>query len=226
MFNKFVAGLVTNHLGNYFENVNREQVKVSLWSGHVKLTNLRFRRDALRAFDTAVCVKEGFIEEMTVTIPWTRLLSQCVVVAVQKVRVVLQQKTAAGYDPEREKQEVYERKLHQLNLFEELLQQELAEEETTAQTASSTHDKVSTEGVAQEEEEEEAYVEAQKDVTFAARLKAVILNNVQLMFKDIVVEYEGCYASRGRRGHRRGPMCGPRLPFCCYCVGLFSDVCV
>ncbi|ESL05747.1 hypothetical protein TRSC58_06592 [Trypanosoma rangeli SC58] len=196
MFNKFVAGLVTNHLGNYFENVNREQVKVSLWSGHVRLRDLRFRRDALRAFDTAVCVKEGFIEEMTVTIPWTRLQSQCVVVAVEKVRVVLQQKTAAGYDPEREKQEVCERKLHQLNLFEEVLQQELAEE-TTAQAASSTHDKVSTGGVTQEEEEKEAYVEAQKDVTFAARLKAVILNNVQLMLKDIVVEYEGCYASGG-----------------------------
>ncbi|KAF8276724.1 hypothetical protein TcBrA4_0122630 [Trypanosoma cruzi] len=194
MFDKFVAGLVTTYLGNYFENVNREQVKVSLWSGHVSLRNLRFRRDALRAFDTAVCVKEGYIDELTVIVPWTRLHSECVVVEVKKVRVLLRQKTAAGYDPAREKQEAYERKLHQLNLFEALLQQELAGD-TKVETTPVAHNGVPTEGVL--EEEEEAFLEAQKDVTFAARLKAVILNNVQLMLKDVVVQYEGCYASGG-----------------------------
>ncbi|KEG13024.1 hypothetical protein DQ04_01261050 [Trypanosoma grayi] len=202
MFDKLVAGLVTSYLGKYFENVNKDQVKVSLWSGHVRLRNLRFRKDALRAWDTSLCVKEGFIDELTVAIPWTRLQSEFVVVVVKKVRVVLQQKKDAGYDLEREREEAYERRLYQLKVFDALLRQEEGNDEETHVTLFGSNP-VPSEGT-----EREVNVDAQKDATFSARLKASILNNVQLKLEDIVVQYEGCCTSRGGGGGGRGVAIG------------------
>lgn len=58
--------------------MNTSQLNVGIWSGDVKLRNLRLKKEALDKFRLPVDVKEGYLGDLTLSIPW------CVCVATVK----------------------------------------------------------------------------------------------------------------------------------------------
>lgn len=181
MFDRFVADLLTTYLGEYFDNIDREQVKVSVWNGEVHLRNLKVRRDALRFFDVPICVLMGTIEKLTVVIPWTRLRSESVVVQIRNARLILSDKETALYDVDQEKREERVRKERELTAADEALLLAFKEAQRAAQKAPA----VST---------TEANGDS-SDNNFASRLKASILNNIRVEVEQLFVHYTSSVAS-------------------------------
>ncbi|KPI87475.1 hypothetical protein ABL78_3424 [Leptomonas seymouri] len=175
MFDKFVADLLTTYLGEYFDNIDREQVKVSVWNGRVHLRELKVRRDALRFLDVPICVLMGTIEELTVVIPWTHLRSEPVVLQIRNARLILADKETALYDVDQEKLEERLRKARELKASDEALLATFKGAQRTQQKQSSAPSaEASTEG---------------DDSNFAARLKAGILNNIRVEVERLCVHY-------------------------------------
>lgn len=52
------------------DNLNTSQLNVGIWSGDVKLRNLRLKKEALDKFRLPVDVKEGYLGDLTLSIPW------------------------------------------------------------------------------------------------------------------------------------------------------------
>ncbi|KAK4321628.1 hypothetical protein Pmani_007575 [Petrolisthes manimaculis] len=104
---KVVAGLVNRYLGQYLEDLDTQEVNDALLSGQVNLTNLRIRRDALSFLDVyfgghlPVEVCRGSIGRISLTIPYTSLFSQPVVITIEDVLVLVT--PVVEYDDEREK---------------------------------------------------------------------------------------------------------------------------
>ena len=59
MFESLVANLVNRFLGSYLENFDTNQLNIGIWSGDVKLRNLRLRKESLDKFKLPVDVKFG-----------------------------------------------------------------------------------------------------------------------------------------------------------------------
>lgn len=52
------------------DNLNTGQLNIGIWSGDVKLKNLRLKREALDKFRLPVDVVEGYLGDLTLSIPW------------------------------------------------------------------------------------------------------------------------------------------------------------
>lgn len=52
------------------DNLNTNQLNVGIWSGDVKLRNLRLKKEALDKFRLPVDVVEGYLGDLTLSIPW------------------------------------------------------------------------------------------------------------------------------------------------------------
>lgn len=73
MLEGVVAGLLNRFLSAYIDNLDTSQLNVGIWSGDVKLKNLKLRKSALDKFRLPVDVKEGYLGELTLSIPWSNL---------------------------------------------------------------------------------------------------------------------------------------------------------
>ena len=73
MFESLVANLVNRFLGSYLENFDTNQLNIGIWSGDVKLRNLRLRKESLDKFKLPVDVKFGQLGQLTLQIPWSNL---------------------------------------------------------------------------------------------------------------------------------------------------------
>lgn len=52
------------------DNLNTSQLNIGIWSGDVKLRNLRLKKEALDKFRLPVDVVEGYLGDLTLSIPW------------------------------------------------------------------------------------------------------------------------------------------------------------
>ncbi|KAG5467823.1 hypothetical protein LSCM4_00907 [Leishmania orientalis] len=187
MFNKVVADLLTSYLGEYFDNIDREQVKVSIWNGLVHMRNLKVRQDALRFLDVPVCVLMGSIEQLTIAIPWTRLRSESVVVQIRKAHIVVADKETADYSIDQDVREARARKIRELSAIDEALL--LAFREGLSRASSSPAAPASVLPRTPDAADS-------SDNNFTARLKASILNNIRVQVEELRVHYTSCVAGR------------------------------
>lgn len=62
---------MTNRARLQVDNLNTNQLNVGIWSGDVKLRNLRLKKEALDKFRLPVDVVEGYLGDLTLSIPWS-----------------------------------------------------------------------------------------------------------------------------------------------------------
>lgn len=55
------------------EGVNTKDLNVGFWSGESKLRNVKLKKSALDRFHLPVDVKEGYLGELTINIPWNNV---------------------------------------------------------------------------------------------------------------------------------------------------------
>ncbi|KAI9283162.1 hypothetical protein BY458DRAFT_427893 [Sporodiniella umbellata] len=88
MLESVVSTLLNRVLGEYVSNLNYNQLKIGIWSGEVKLRDLKLRREALDKLNLPVDVLEGYLGELTLTIPWSNLRGKPVLVDIKDVYVL------------------------------------------------------------------------------------------------------------------------------------------
>ena len=88
MFESLVADVLSKHLGRFVEGLDADSLSVSVWSGEVKLRDLKLRTDALAQFELPVEVVSGSLSELTMSIPWSSLSSSPVVIKLDGVYLV------------------------------------------------------------------------------------------------------------------------------------------
>ena len=72
-----VAGLLNRFLKTYVDDLNTSQLNVGIWSGDVRLKNLKLKKEALDKFRLPVDVKEGYLGDLTLSIPWSNVRFDC-----------------------------------------------------------------------------------------------------------------------------------------------------
>ncbi|KAK5007320.1 Vacuolar protein sorting-associated protein 13, partial [Cryomyces antarcticus] len=170
MLEGLVANLLNRFLGMYVRNFDAKQLNVGIWSGDVKLRNLELRKEALDQFHLPVNVVEGYIGELTLSIPWSNLRGKPVKVNINNVFLLASPKEDEAYNAEEE-----ERRDHAVKM-EKLDSAELLKERNT-------------EGMSQEEQA--------KNQSFTASLTTAIIDNVQVTVKSVHIRYEDSVSDSG-----------------------------
>ncbi|CEH13766.1 Vacuolar protein sorting-associated protein [Ceraceosorus bombacis] len=164
MLEGVLASVLNRFLASYVDGLNTSQLNVGIWSGDVKLRNLRLKTSALDKFRLPIDVKEGFLGDLTLSIPWSNLKGKPVRVLVENVYLLAAPKEASvEIDDEEEEERAQAAKLEKLANAELL------------GTSSSI-------GVSE--------ADAQKNESFTSSLVTKIVDNLQITVRNIHVRYE------------------------------------
>ncbi|EER23514.1 vacuolar protein sorting-associated protein, putative [Coccidioides posadasii C735 delta SOWgp] len=170
MLEGLVANLLNRFLGMYVKNFDAGQLNVGIWSGDVKLRNLELRREALDQLHLPLNVVEGHLGELTLSIPWSNLRGKPVKIEIEDVFLLAAPKEDSSYDPEEEKRREHEIKMEKLESAELLRDQH-------------------SESMSKEEQ--------MKNQSFMQSLVTAIIDNIQVVIKNVHFRYEDSIAVPG-----------------------------
>ena len=86
--NSAVANVLNDVLGSWVENINSEQLKLSVFSGKILLENLLLRRTALESLGLPFNLVYGKIKKIKVDIPWTALASRPLTIKISGIYIL------------------------------------------------------------------------------------------------------------------------------------------
>lgn len=105
MLEGVVADVLARVLGQYVLGIDRDSVRVGVWSGRLELGRLCLRAEALATLfeslglDLPVVVSSGTLQSLSVDVPWKRLGSEPVKVSVRSLALVAAPVIAAATGP-------------------------------------------------------------------------------------------------------------------------------
>ncbi|AGO11202.1 AaceriACL064Cp [[Ashbya] aceris (nom. inval.)] len=161
MLESLAAGLLNRFLGSYVENFDPKQLNVGIWSGDVKLRNLKLRKESLDALNLPIDVEFGFLGDLTLSVPWSNLKNEPVKIIIEDVYVVCRPGDIWDVPPEDQAERELRAKLQKLERLEAINQSRM-----------------------------EAQGETSKDVSFTQSLLTKIVDNLQITILNIHVRYE------------------------------------
>lgn len=121
MFESVVATLLNRFLGSYIENFDTKQLNIGIWSGDVRLNNLRLKKESLDKFKLPLDVKFGHLGQLTLQIPWSNLKGKPVKVIIEDVYLLASPMIVNEYNSEedrRRQQNLKQEKLKDLEAIQ------------------------------------------------------------------------------------------------------------
>ncbi|KAK0532867.1 Vacuolar protein sorting-associated protein 13 [Tilletia horrida] len=166
MLEGVLASVLNRFLASYVDGLNTSQLNVGIWSGDVKLRNLRLKTSALDKFRLPIDVKEGYLGDLTLSIPWSNLKGKPVRVLIENVYLLAAPKNAAAeYDEKEEEERAQAAK-----------QEKLASAELLGRNDPQAMDM--------------SAADTQKNESFTSSLITKIVDNVQITVRNIHIRYE------------------------------------
>lgn len=162
MLESLVAGVLNRTLGSYVENFDPNQLKIGIWSGDVKLSNLKLKKESLDKFNLPIDLKCGHLGQLTLQIPWSNLKGLPVKILIEDVYLL-----AAGRIPE------------SINV-EEDIQRELNVKKQKLESLE----------VIQTQKNQLEVDADSKNQSFVESLTTKIIDNLQVTIKNIHFRYE------------------------------------
>lgn len=164
MFESVVATLLNRFLGSYIENFDPKQLNIGIWSGDVRLTNLRLKKESLDKFKLPLDVKFGHLGQLTLQIPWSNLKGKPVKVIIEDVYLLASPIIVNEYDSEEDQ------------IRQQSLKQEKLKDLEAIQAAANSNGGLTADLSANE--------------SFTESLITKIVDNLQVTIKNIHIRYE------------------------------------
>ncbi|XP_071943585.1 intermembrane lipid transfer protein VPS13A-like isoform X2 [Antedon mediterranea] len=160
VFESLVVDLLNRFLGPYVENLNKNSLKLGIWSGDAVLENLVIKDGALDELELPFQIKAGTLEKLTLKIPWKNLYTSQVVAKIDGLYLLIVPKQGS-YDAEKDKKSQRDAKQKALEKVEQAKEQENKPQEPD-----------------------------NKSDTFAEKLATQIIKNLQVEVQNIHIRYE------------------------------------
>ncbi|XP_077994048.1 intermembrane lipid transfer protein VPS13A-like isoform X3 [Glandiceps talaboti] len=167
VFESLITDLMNKYLGDFVENLDKSQLKLSIWGGDIVLNNLDLKESALDELDLPVKVKSGHLGKLTLKIPWKNLYSSPVVATVDGLYMLAVPNVDIKYNAERaakQKQDAKQKELEKVEL-------------------------------AKQHSREKGKPKAEKSDSFAEKMAFQIIKNLQVQISNIHVRYEDKYTN-------------------------------
>lgn len=182
MLESIAANILNRILGSYVENLDPAQLNVGIWSGDVKLKNLRLRKDCLDSLELPIEVKFGVLGQLVLVVPWSSLKNKPVKIIIEDCFLLCTSK-----DPmEMTYEEILEKELR-------AKLSKLAEYELSEQAQIAIVDSNETGGDTNASSE-----------SFKQSLITKIIDNLQITIKNIHIRYEDTNAIFGNTPYSLG----------------------
>ena len=125
---RIISKVLNKFLGDWIENLNSEQLSISLFKGVVSLENLSLKSDILHLLGLPITLNHGTVKKILVKIPWKNLLSSPLTIEVCDVHAYLTPKSPSSWSEQSELQALLKSKYYSIDKFEAYETEEIKEE--------------------------------------------------------------------------------------------------
>lgn len=87
MFEGLVRQLLLGYLGRYVKDIQREQLKITLWNEEVLLENVELILEAFDYLRLPLALREGRVGRLSIRIPWKKLGWDPIIIVLEDVFV-------------------------------------------------------------------------------------------------------------------------------------------
>jgi len=85
----YITPILLSYVAKYVKNFRDEDAQVSLWEGEVTFQNLDLRLEVLEEeLNLPVELVSGHIHELSILVPWTKLMSEPVKIVINTIEFV------------------------------------------------------------------------------------------------------------------------------------------
>lgn len=95
-----VASILNRFLGEWLEDLNAEQFKMSVFSGKIRLGPIKVKSSAIDKLGLPFVVKYGYVRSIAVDVDWLRVTSKPLVIAIEDVFVLASTRPSAQWSEE------------------------------------------------------------------------------------------------------------------------------
>ena len=170
MLESLAANLLNRLLGSYVENFDPNQLNVGIWSGDVKLKNLKLRKDCLDSLDLPIDVKSGILGDLVLTVPWSSLKNKPVKIIIEDCYLLCSPRSEDNENDEEMVKRAFRLKMRKVAEWELTNQARILSNQSENKTSSSSSGKNNT--------------------GFMQSLTTKIIDNLQVTIKNIHLRYE------------------------------------
>lgn len=100
MFEGLISSILNRVLGNFVENLDSEQLNISLWSGHLVLENVQVKKDIFDSWPVPFSISYGKIGKIFIEVPFTNLSGAPLKIEVSDVFVFVKPKDTSIWKEE------------------------------------------------------------------------------------------------------------------------------
>ena len=100
MFEALITKVLNKVLGDFIENINPEQLNISLMRGDVNLSNMKLRGDLFDSLPLPFALESGQIGCIHLKIPFWNLLGSPIVIELSDVLAVVRPKNMSEWSEE------------------------------------------------------------------------------------------------------------------------------
>ncbi|KAI4489144.1 hypothetical protein M0804_004642 [Polistes exclamans] len=118
VFESVIAELLNKVLGEYIQNLDYTQLKLSLWGGDVVLTDLLIKETALDVLDLPIRLEYGRLGKLILKIPYKDIWNAQVDAIVEELFILVVPSSQVSYDSEKETRQQLETKRAELARIE------------------------------------------------------------------------------------------------------------
>lgn len=169
MLESLAANLLNRLLGSYVENFDPAQLNVGIWSGDVKLKNLKLRKDCLDSLDLPIDVKSGILGDLVLTVPWSSLKNKPVKIIIEDCYLLCAPRSEDHENDEEMVMRAFRLKMRKLAEWELTNQARILSNQSENSSKSSSE---------------------KMNAGFMQSLTTKIIDNLQVTIKNIHLRYE------------------------------------
>ncbi|XP_073129939.1 intermembrane lipid transfer protein VPS13 isoform X2 [Henckelia pumila] len=92
MFEGLVRQLILGYLGQYIKDIQKEQLKITLWNEEVLLENVELILEAFDYLRLPLVLKQGRIGKLSIKIPWKKLGWDPVIIILEDIYICVSQR--------------------------------------------------------------------------------------------------------------------------------------
>ncbi|CAM1300415.1 Uncharacterised protein g2705 [Pycnogonum litorale] len=98
----YVTPLILSYVDKYVKNLKPEDSQLSLWGGDAVFSNLDLRLDVLEdeVLQLPLTFVSGHIHELRIHVPWTKLISESIVITINTIECILKLRNSDDVDEE------------------------------------------------------------------------------------------------------------------------------
>lgn len=97
MAKRIILRLLDETLGQYVEGIDKNDLEVSLLRGRIRAANLTLRPEAFAKLQLPLTVAAGHVGSLSLDVPWTALMSEPVVLTLERVFIVLRPSASGAF---------------------------------------------------------------------------------------------------------------------------------